>query len=153
MNTFKGKLMAGMLTSLVAFAAHAADTGPEALRKAKAALGTQTIQGETTDGQRCDLSFQDGGGVLLGDVSIGTYVLTVGGQDQGFDFIAESSSTENGDNTTFETVQHEDSNDSPDEGGFQRGFTTREKLEVSHSNGSMTVKIVNGTAQTCRFAE
>jgi hypothetical protein len=153
MNTFRGKLVAGMVTSLVAFAAQAS-TGSEAVRKAQDILGTQTHQGETTDGQRCELSFQNGGGVLLGDTTLGGYAFTVGGQlVQEYDFIPESTVAENGNNTTFDTVQHEDGDDSPDEGGFHRGFTTTEKLEVTHADGSMTVKIVNGTALTCRFAE
>lgn len=153
MKSLKNTMVFGMLMGLAAYAVPslAAGNGAAAVRMATQVLGS-SLQGQASNGQACELRFSSTpGALLLGVPVIGTYTLSVGGSEAGFYFIAETEAAGSSTDMSFETSQHEDSDNSPDEGGFHRGFTTKMDLDVSIRGNTMLVRIVNGTSTVCRF--
>jgi len=147
--------MMGILVSSVVSVgqANATNTGRASLRKATEALGTANLHGEATNGQPCDLAFQDESesGVLVGEPILGMYTLTVGGSETPFYFLDETTVTSSAGAVKFETIQRVAGEDSPDEGGSHRGFTDSFGMSVLTAGDSITVKITNGPSTTCHF--
>ena len=149
----KNLLTFGTILTLASFTfpAMAAGNGAAAVQMATQVLGA-TLHGQTQNGQACVLSFErTQGGLLLGQPVLGSYELTIAGRPAEFDFIASSEATGSSTDMRFETIIHEDSSNSPDEGGFQRGFTQTTDLDVAIRGNSITVRIVNGVSTICAF--
>jgi hypothetical protein len=149
----KNALIFGTLLTLAAFTAPAmaAGTGEAAVQMATQVLG-ESLHGESSNGQPCELSFErTAGGVLLGNPVLGTYNLTVGGQEAEFSFIASTEAAGTTTDLRVETTIHEDASDSPDEGGFHRGFTSKMDLAVMVRGNTLSLRLINGVSTVCNF--
>lgn len=148
--------LAALVISSAAFAETPDISGSEALQKARSALGTSELHGQTLRGLDCHLSSGESGGVLLGESVIGSYKMTVafseGSQELDFYFTDNTKTNSISGGVQLITPQSISKNHDEETGEDRGTLDVSDYLVIRNSGNELIVTIKNGPTATCKFA-